>query len=149
MAEVMEDPLVSFHYQVDIGGMIVGQFMECSGLDIEYDGAELQITSPKGVPMVVQQPGRKKFSDITLKRGVTSSLDIWDWRKLIEDGDVDSARVNGSITLCQQDGTPVAMWNFERGWPSKVTGPQPKSDSNEIGVEEVVIVHEFLERVPA
>ena len=149
MADVMEDPLVSFHYKVDIGGMVVGYFTECSGLDLEYEGAELKIVSDKGVPVTVQQPGRVKFTDITLKRGITDSLDIWDWRKLVEDGKIAEARVNGSIVLCKQDTTPVTQWNFERGWPSKVSGPKPKSDSNEIGVEEIVIVHEYIERVGA
>ena len=46
-----------------------------------------------------------------------------------------------------QTGSEVARWNFERGWPSKVSGPQPKSDSGDISIEEMVIVHEYIERV--
>lgn len=38
-------------------------------------------------------------------------------------------------------------WNFIRGWPSKVTGPSVKSNHNEIGVEELTITHEYIERV--
>ena len=40
----------------------------------------------------------------------------------------------------------VARWNFENGWPLKVSGPSMKADSNEFGVEELVITHEGLYR---
>ncbi len=141
-----EDPLIGFKYSLDIGGKVTGYFTEVSGLDIEYEPVELKVVNDKGVPLIIQQPGRIKYTDITLKRGITSNLDIWGWRQEVEDGNVDSARVNGSITMRAEDGSPVAVWNFENGWPSKVSGPQVKSDSNEYGVEEVVIVHEYLKR---
>jgi phage tail-like protein len=92
-------------------------------------------------------PGRMKWQDITLKRGITSVMDVWDWRKQVEDGDVEGSRKNGSITMFNQNLQPVARWDFERAWPSKVSGPQPKSDSNEVAVEEMVIVHEGIRRV--
>lgn len=43
----------------------------------------------------------------------------------------------GSSTDTQEP--PKAQWNFENAWPSKVSGPQPKSDSNELGVDDVTI----------
>ena len=91
-------------------------------------------------------PGRLKWEDITLKRGLTSNMDIWSWRQMVEGGDIQGARKNGSVTMLNQNLQPVAEWQFFNAWPSKVTGPQPKSDSNEIGVEELTIVHEFIER---
>ena len=45
-----------------------------------------------------------------------------------------------------QEGNPVAAWDFQKAWPSKLTGPAVKSDSNEIGIEELVIVHEYIVR---
>ncbi len=39
-----------------------------------------------------------------------------------------------------------ARWNFENAWPVKVTGPSVKADSNEFGIEELVITHEGLSR---
>jgi phage tail-like protein len=40
----------------------------------------------------------------------------------------------------------VARWNFENAWPVKVSGPTMKADSNEFGIEELVITHEGLYR---
>ena len=60
---------------------------------------------------------------------------------------VEGARRDGSIVMYDQQLKEVARWNFERAWPVKVTGPQPKADSNEIGVEELTLAHEYIERV--
>lgn len=145
MAE--ELPLVGFHFAVDIQGVITGFFTECSGLGSEHEMIEHKIVTEKGQEIVKKIPGRMKWEDITLKRGITSSMDIWDWRKQVEDGDVESARRDGSIIMFDQQLSEVARWNFERAWPLKVTGPSPKTDSNEIGVEELVITHEYIARV--
>lgn len=141
------DPLVGFNFSIDIEGVITGFFTECSGLGSETEVTEHKIVGPSGQEIVRKIPGRLKWGDITLKRGITANMDFWDWRKMVEDGDVASARKNGSIVMYDQEGTEVARWNFEAGWPSKISGPQTKSDSNEIGVEELTIVHEYIERV--
>jgi phage tail-like protein len=141
------DPLVSFHFGVDMGGKIAGYFTECSGLGSETEIIEQQAVTDNGQEVVLKLPGRLKWENIVLKRGITDSMDIWDWRKEVVDGGVDQARMNGSVVMYDQTGGEVARWNFEQGWPSKVTGPQPKADSNEIGIEELTITHEFIVRV--
>jgi phage tail-like protein len=147
MAEQREDPLVGFHFAVDIQGVIKGFFTECSGLGSENEAIEQKVTNEKGQEVVIKLPGRLKWENITLKRGITSSMDIWNWRKKVEDGDVEGARQNGSIVMFDQKLKEVARWNFERAWHLKVTGPQPKSDGNEIGIEELTITHEYIKRV--
>ena len=141
-----EDPLVGFHFAVDISGQVTGYFTECSGLGSENEIVESKFVNDAGVEVVVKQPGRLKWQDITLKRGITSDLQIWEWRKMVEDGDVDGARTNGSIVMFDQALTEVARWNFENAWPLKVTGPSVKSDDNAVGVEELTIAHEYIVR---
>jgi len=143
-----EDPLIGFHFGIDIGnGKITGFFTECSGLGSEHEIIEHKVVNQEGQEVVMKLPGRLKWENISLKRGITSSMDMWDWRKEVEDGKVDEARYNGSVTMYDQNLDPVAQWDFERAWPVKITGPQPKSDSNEIGVEELTIAHEYIRRV--
>lgn len=142
-----ENPLVGFHFSVDLSGTIAGYFTECSGLGSEHEVIEHKVVDAKGKERVQKIPGRLKWENITLKRGITSAMDFWKWRAEIEKGNVNSNRKNGSIVMYDQEGKPVAQWDFEAAWPSKVTGPQPKSDSNEVGVEEVVIAHEYIKRV--
>jgi phage tail-like protein len=105
------------------------------------------VVNEKGVEVVMKMPGRLKWGDITLKRGITSDMQIWDWRKQVEQGDVKGARRNGSIVMYNSTLEERARWDFKNAWPSKVSGPAPKADDNAIGIEELVIVHEYIERV--
>jgi phage tail-like protein len=146
MAE-REDPLVGFHFSVDIQGVVKGYFTEVSGLGSEHEVIEHKVVNESGHEIVMKIPGRLKWENIVLKRGITSSLDVWDWRKKIEDGAVDGNRHDGSIIMFDQNLNPVARWEFKQSWPVKVTGPQPKSDSNEIGIEELTLAHEYIVRI--
>jgi phage tail-like protein len=147
MAARDSDPLISFHFAIEVQGKISGFFTECGGLGSEHEVIEHKIVDTKGREIVQKLPGRMKWQDITLKRGITKEMDIWKWRKQVEDGDVEGARRNGSIVMFDQGLKEVARWNFERGWPTKVTGPSLQADSNAFGVEEMTIVHEGITRI--
>lgn len=139
------DPLVGFHFALDLGGTVAGYFTECSGIGSEHEVIEHKVVE-NGKELVLKVPGRLKWENIVLKRGITDKMDIWKWRKKVEEGKVDEARQNGSIQMLNSELKPVAEWRFERAWPCKVTGPQPKADSNEIGIEELTITHEYIYR---
>jgi len=139
------DPLVSFSFYVDIGGYITGTFRECTGLGSETELIETK-ESDRGKLVYMKIPGALKWDNISLKRGVTNSMDIYNWRRKVEQGDVAGARTNGSIVMYDQTNNEIARWNFTNGWPRKVTGPTFNAQANEIGIEELEIVHEGLER---
>lgn len=142
-----QDPLVGFHFAVDVQGHVAGYFTEVSGLGSEQETIEHKVVNDKGVEVVMQIPGRLKWENITLKRGITSDMEIWTWRKMIVDGKVNEARADGSVIMYNSELKEMARWNFLRAWPVKVTGPSVKADSNEIGIEELTLVHESIERV--
>lgn len=142
-----EDPLVGCQFSLEIQGVISGYFTEVGGLGSEHEIVEHKVVDKNGHDMVMKIPGRLKWSDITLKRGITSSMDVWDWRKQVEDGDVQGARKNGSVVMYDQSYSQIARWNFSNAWPSKVSGPSLNAQNNEFGIEEMVIVHEGIERV--
>ena len=142
-----EDPLLGFRFKLDVQGKVTGFFTEIGGVGSETEIVEHKVVDPNTHQDLIQKvPGRLKWGDISLKRGVTSNLDIWDWRAEVEAGDMGAARRNGSITMYDLEGKEAARWNFVSGWPQKVSGPNLKSDSNEFGVEELVIVHEGIKR---
>jgi phage tail-like protein len=143
-----QDPLVGFHYAIDVQGKIRGYFTECSGIGSEHEVIEHKVIDEKSREIVMKVPGRLKWENITLKRGITNNMDIWDWRDEVVQGHVDTARRNGSIIMFDQSLKEVARWNFERAWPVKVSGPSVKADSNEFAIEELVITHEYLYRAP-
>ena len=142
------DPLVSFNFMVEISGVITGYFQEASGLGSESEVIEHKIIAKGAKESIVRKvPGRLKWGDIVLKRGITASMDFYDWRKQVEEGKVEGARKDGSVVMYDQAHAEVARWNFTKGWPSKISGPSVKADGNDIGVEELTIVHEGIKRV--
>lgn len=147
MAVFREDPYSVFNFQVVISGIfedgksIQGSFTEVSGLEaeiapIEYRNGSEDIT-------VRKIPGLKKFSNITLKRGVIGDLAFWAWTRSVLDGRV--LRADGSITLLDESRQPVMTWKFRRAWPCKWVGPRLDAKSNEVAIETLEICHEGLE----
>jgi phage tail-like protein len=144
---ISEDALTAFNFELDVSGMAAGFFTEISGIGSESEVVESKAMGSAGKQTTMKQPGRLKWNDITLKRGITSNMDMWTWRAAIENGEILSNRFAGSIYMLDQTGTAVAQWDFTNAWPSKVSGPAPKSDGNEVGVEEFTMVVEYIYRV--
>ncbi len=141
-----EDPLLGFNFMLQLEGSVAGYFTECSGIGSEHDVVEHKVVDEAGHEIVRKIPGRLKWQDVSLKRGITSDLEIWNWRQAAVEGKMSDARKNCTITMMSRDYAPVATWHFHNAWPSKVTGPNLKADSNEFGVEELTIVHEGMWR---
>jgi len=141
-----DDPLLGFNFALEMQGAVTGYFTECSGIGSENEVIDHKVVDDSGREITRKIPGRLKWGDVTLKRGITDNMQIWDWREDVVQGNLDSARKNGSVVMMDRNYQAVARWNFENGWPSKVSGPSLKSDSNEFGVEELVIVHEGIYR---
>ena len=115
MAE--RDPLVGFQYRIEVSGIINGYFLECSGLGSEHELIEHKVIDEQGNEWIQMLPGRLKWDQIKLKRGITDNMDIWDWRKMVEEGRMADSRMNGSITMLNQELNPVAQWDFVNGRP--------------------------------
>jgi phage tail-like protein len=137
-----EDPLVSAWFAVDFQDQIKGAFRECTGMGSESEIVESKESNEQGQMVLKKVPGRMKWNNITLKRGITSSMEMWQWRELVEQGKMDQARTNGSIKMFSPDGEVIARWNFVNAWPSKLSGPTANATNNEVGIEELEITHE-------
>lgn len=142
-----EDPLVAFKFGLEISGKLTGYFTSVAGIGSESEVVEHKVVTDKGETIIQKIPGRLTWTEVTLKRGVTSNIDIWNWRKLVVDGKVEEARTNCSIIAYDQTQKEIARWNFENAWPSKVVGPELDSSSTNYMIEDVTIVHEGMVRV--
>ena len=145
MAETgsIKDPFRSYNFLVEIDGLTQASFQECSGLDATTEPIEYREGGDNTT--VRKLPGRTSYSDITLKRGMTDSRELWDWFKQIRDGNV--ARKNGSIVVYDlANASEVARWNFVRAWPTKWEGPSFNAAGNEIAVETLTLAHEGVDR---
>ena len=143
-----EDPLVAFKFGLEIEGKLAGFFTNVSGIGSETEVVDHKIVNSETGETIIQKlPGRLTWTDVSLKRGVTSALDIWDWRQMVVAGKVEDARTNCSIIAYNQKNEPIARWEFTNAWPSKVVGPEMDAGSTTYMIEEVTIVHEGMERV--
>jgi phage tail-like protein len=140
------DPLIAPRFIVKFGSKVVGSFREATVVSAEHELSEYKFTDENGKPGYYAIPGRMKYGRITLKRGLTDDMSMWKWRKEVEDGNIASARTNGSILMCDQDNKPIAEFNFENAWPLKCSGPTPNANSNDLAMEEVEIVCEKIWR---
>lgn len=136
------DPYKTFKFRVEIDGMTIAGFSECTGLESEVTCIEYR----EGGDFTARKlPGLRKVGDITLKRGVTKSTELWDWHKHVCDGAAD--RRNGAIILLDDDGSDPVRWVFSEGFPRKYEGPNLNAKNNEVAIEALVICCEGIERV--
>jgi phage tail-like protein len=137
------DPLVSFQFAIEINGM-TGYFTEVSGIFSDNAVATHKVVTPDAKEVVLQVPGRCDGDEITLKRGLTTNMEFWEWREAVITGDIAGARVDGTIVMFNRQYEEVRRWSFINGWPSKISGPALSADSNDLTIEELTIAHEGL-----
>ncbi len=133
------DPYGAFNFLVEIDGIIEGGFTEVSGLSIqtEYDSVKeggnnnFEHKLPKGT----------KYTDITLKRGITD-WELYDWYRDVINGKIE--RKSGSIYLIDSSGDRVMEWYFLEAFPVKWDGPAFNAGSNAIATETLVLAHHGL-----
>ncbi len=139
-----KDPVIAAKFEAKFGSKLSGVFRECTVVSAETEPAEYK-AAENGSFVYYAVPGRLKWGRITLKRGLTDDNQAWTWRKEVEDGNIQSARTNGTITMSDQDGTTaVAVYDFINAWPLKVSGPAPNANSSDIAMEELEIIAERI-----
>lgn len=137
------DPFRGYNFLVELDGITRAGFREASGLDSTQDPVEYREGSEKGLT-ARKLPGLVKYSNITLKWGITNDADIWEWRTKAVSGKVE--RKNGSVVLLDDAGEEKVRWNFREAWPTKWTGPSFNATSNEVAIMTLELAHEGVEK---
>jgi|SRR5688572_24606232 phage tail-like protein len=146
MSEERQDtnwPQPKFHFVVEIDGVGTNlRFQEVTGLDAESQPIEYRAgSSPSFVAS--KMPGIRKFSNITLKRGVfVKDTRFFDWLNAIKSNS--TTRPTVTITLVDETGHATMKWTLVNGWPAKISGPDLDADGNEVAIETLELGHEGL-----
>jgi len=143
MAIRRDDPYTSFHFVVELGGFgdgAQGGFSEVSGLAVKVPGIDYRNgNEPGGMRKL---PGIPGYGNITLKRGVIGDTALWDWVQQAQQGRVE--RIDGVISLLNDEREPAMRWRFRRGWATRYSGPRFDAQANAVAIESVEIAHEGL-----
>ena len=141
-----DDPYPSYNFELVVTGIsndgkaVKGSFMEVAGLGVEMPAIEYRNGSEDIT--VRKMCGLKKFTNLTLKWGVTGDLTLWNW--ILDGMNGLAQRAPGSVTLLDENRNPVMIWKFTRAWPCKYTGPTLNGKTNEIAIETLEICHEGI-----
>ena len=91
----------------------------------------------------IKMPGMRKFSNITLKRGIVKSdNEFFRWLSTVSLNTVERRDI--IISLLNEQHEPVMTWVAHNAFPVKVEGPQLKASGNEVAIESIELAHEGL-----
>ncbi|MBC6110390.1 phage tail protein [Pedobacter fastidiosus] len=130
-----------YHFSVDWGGSRIG-FAEVSGLDIEIEAVSVRDGS-SAADSGRKIPGIRKFSNITLKRGIIKGdNDFFNWINTKSVGNIE--RRDLTINLLDESHSPIFTWQVKSAFPVKYIGPILISNDSEIALETLELTHEGL-----
>jgi phage tail-like protein len=148
MAVQRDRPYVQFNFLVDLGtgnteGPVAG-FQECSNIGMEVTVAEYRAGNHKE-NSVQKITGLNKATDVTLKRGVIGSLDLYAWLDDIRNGNQAALRTV-TVQLQNEDHTQIVQtWKLLRARIIKhISGPL-NAKGTDVALEELTISYERLE----
>jgi phage tail-like protein len=137
------DPFDNFNFLLEIDRIARGAFQQCSGFDSTIDVIEHR---EGGENTTVRKfPGLTKYSNISLKWGMTNDMELYNWHRDAVLGRVD--RKNGAIVLVDRQSKELARWSFFNAWPVKYDGPDLNAEGNDVAIETLELAHEGIERV--
>ncbi len=135
----LPDVFTTFHFYVD--GVAQAVFTEVTGMAVEIMVQDYEEGGRND--HIHRLPGRAKVSDITLRNGISTSNDIWDWFKKILQGNFE--RRNVSIVVVDQKGAEQQRWSFIEALPVKWTGPELKSGQSAPAIQSLQLTHKGLQ----
>ncbi|SHN83700.1 conserved hypothetical phage tail region protein [Geodermatophilus obscurus] len=147
-AIVRQNPYGAFKFKVEFGpvdggGAIDAGFSDVSGLGNEINYSEYR--EGTDLPNTVRKiPNTFKLDEVTLKRGLVGSTEIFAWIKAVREGRYQPRSV--TIVVFDEAGDPALEIVLTRAQPKKWLGPTlAAKGGGEVAMEELHLVHEGIE----
>ncbi len=143
-------PFTAFRFEVvlDLENPVAGltnplcdaAFAECDGLEMTMEPKTVESggVNDRQIHLI----GPAKFAQLTLKRGMTSNVQLWQWLALTAQGTV--APASGTVTMWDADATPVIEFALEGCLPVRMRAPSLNAREGLVAVEELALVYETL-----
>ncbi len=148
MAVVRDRPYVQFNFHVNLGDGVTNTtqagFQEISGIGMEVSIAEYR-PGNYAFNNVIKTAGLNKATDVTMKRGVIGSLDLYKWLDDVRNG-ANSGLRTVTVELKSEDRTQtVQTWRLINARIMKhVSGPF-NAKGTDVAMEELTLSYERLE----
>ena len=130
------DKLGENHFMLEITGIAIGAFREITGLQMEREILEYMEGGNNDV--IHKLPGRVKYPNLVLKRGVTNQDELmrWFWQ-------TQTAPDLKDVTVKLVDASTAVMrtWAFKQAYPVKWVGPNLNAGSDSPATEQLELVH--------
>jgi phage tail-like protein len=140
-----KDPLRNFRFRVEIDNISVAGFSEAT-----IGPALLQsIDYREGTdaPHVRKLPGLAKFGNITLRRGVSDNLELYNWFRHVASGSTPTDRRSMVIVVADESGADAARFVVDNAWPVRYESSDLNAKGNDVLIETLEVVNEGIERV--
>ena len=136
----MADTEGNYIFALEIDGIEIAQFLECSGLKSTTDIFELKEGGMNG--RVHTLLGQSSWDNLIIRYSVTGDVSLPKSRdEILHDEFGRGSRRNGSIVIKNNQMEVVRRYNFVDAWPVSWEGPSLSSSSAELAVEMVELAH--------
>ena len=142
MAQQRSNPYLGYNFLVDLGTgeseSIQAGFNEVILPELSIDIVEYRSGNDKlSVPRKL--PGLTRYSNLTLKRGLLGTLDLYEWVQQVKNGSPDAYR-SVRVNLMSEDRSAVVMtWFFSQAFPVQYKFSELKADETQVVVETLVL----------
>ena len=138
-------PPVAFYFRVEFAissNSHDTRFQSVSGLTVEYD---VETYKEGGENRFVHKlPGRTKYNDLVLKRGLLNDSTVIDWcKQAFQNREFRPSDV--TVSLLDERGTPLKTWKIVKAWPKKWSVSDFNSTANEVVVESLELSYSYFE----
>jgi phage tail-like protein len=142
--------VTSNRFYVEIESTITACFTECSGLGMQIKKETFMEGGVNDQQRIIL--GQTEFTDVTLKRGITSDLLFWNWISKIltprsSGNSTSEHRRNVNILTFNQAGETMQCWTLIGAVPLTWRAPALTADSSSVAIEELTLAYEGLKVV--
>jgi phage tail-like protein len=146
-------PFTAFNFSVQIAfgdspALCEAAFAECSGLEATVEVKTIREGGNNSQP--IHLVGPVSYGQLSLKRGMTDSFDLWDWfDRVLRDGE-QHLRATCQIRMLSSDRTTdAAVFVLSGCLPTRIKAPALNAKDGAVAIEELQIAYELLTRKPS
>jgi phage tail-like protein len=141
-------PFTTFNFLVEIEVEGVSDQV-CSATFSDVDGLEMNL-EPKSIREggnntgMVHMAGPVSYGQLTLKRGMTTSYDLWSWFDAVTAPGGGGLRASANIVMLGSDGSQQLQFQLTGVLPVKLKAPALNAKDGIVAIEEMSLVYELL-----